>query len=312
MNNEISSSEKEVISEIASHFGISFSNARSSTQSYVSKVYILDDKYVLRSRTMSDATLENFLEETDLLEKIMPKIPFKLPQLLQANDGKPYFVYEELFWTLYPMIPGRIVCTWFDTYKASEVQIKKLLASLRNLHDSTSGLFSLPPKNKMTYVAGLEPKLAPTGYLMSQAARKRLKLAFNRINRTVQEFGEKELCFVHGDYHFGNAVFQHEKPIGLLDLDWSHPGFPLEDLGYTVQTLFRDYRKEFEYPGEMVQLMLQAYGLEQERYSLFQEYLILGAFYDLDVFARLKGIENGDFYLKYQQNVLETLCEKLK
>ncbi|MBV9349296.1 MAG: phosphotransferase [Patescibacteria group bacterium] len=120
---------------------------------------------------------------------------------------------------------------------------------------------------------------------------------------------KNELCFIHGDYNPGNILFTGDIPTGLIDLDWSRKGLPLEDLAYTLMMFMRDYAtKSFRFDEERFLELCSWYGLREADFPDLKKYLILYAFYDANLFRRLKALPNRELYYSYQKEMLDDFC----
>jgi aminoglycoside phosphotransferase (APT) family kinase protein len=56
--------------------------------------------------------------------------------------------------------------------------------------------------------------------------------------------GEEELVLVHGDFRFGNWIFQGEKLAAVLDWERAAVGDPMQDLGFLCMPLARQRRPD--------------------------------------------------------------------
>lgn len=301
--------ENKIIS-IANQFGISFKNIKTNSVS-LSQVFILDGKYVLRARELSEKTIRDFKEEISVLKKIEKLIPYKLPKPLKALNGQKFVISNNCFWTIYPFIKGKIICPWQDLNKTNDLTKEKLIKALRNIHDLTMGKFK---KNKIDYFSSdITKKYNDIKNILSPSVQKRIKQAIKNVINASKKFTANELCFVHGDFHHGNIlVDKNDKIIGFLDLDWCRVGHPLEDLSYTIMMFLRDYAsKTFQFNQESFQKFLKWYNCDQKLLALFKDYFILSTLYDIYIFKHTSILKNKKLYFNYQLSFLKAVCNKL-
>lgn len=114
----------------------------------------------------------------------------------------------------------------------------------------------------MTYLPGVVPQ--KWGLFSDQqiADAGRLLRAFHDATRgSTIAAGASVVC--HNDFGPNNAVFVHERPVGMIDFDLAAPGEPLEDLGYTAWAWCistKAHRPPVDFQAHQVRLLADAYG----------------------------------------------------
>lgn len=300
--------KKPLLECVAERFDIKFNSFERSPFSWLSEVFILDQSWVLRPRALADDTVEKFREETANLELIRGRLPFQIPKLRPARDGELFYIEGNTFWTAYRFIAGEIPFTWYESHLATASQLEFLFQTLRKYHEATAGL-AAPEKGKR-YFDSTAQALKRSRALLSERANDRLTTALQRARESAK-CNPENISYVHADWHLGNLVLCDGAVAGVLDWDWSHFNDPLEDVAFSVMMYLRDYRfGNFNFDAERLARLLEYYRLESERYPLFTEYLLLGAFFDLDGFAYMPGIPIREKYVCYQRQTVEDLCAR--
>ncbi|RLL40570.1 aminoglycoside phosphotransferase family protein [Oceanobacillus piezotolerans] len=114
------------------------------------------------------------------------------------------------------------------------------------------------------------------------------------IDNTPQPF--EVIC--HNDFAIYNIIFNHEKPVGIIDFDVAGPGPRLWDIAYTLYTCIPLSRFYYSETGEAVHYnSLQHAKRIKQRIALFFE-------------SYGEEIEEG--YLKMVLLRLEGLCKTIK
>lgn len=297
------------IKEIAGQFDIQAVNLDQIKHAVLSQVYIIDNKYVLRSRALESDTLLRFENEQNLLSAVRSISPLKFPNLLKTKSGQNYIIDGDLMWTAYPMILGDIWCNWWELDKLADKKIKIIFAALSELHSKTAGkLVDINIGRQYNFLNDITKWLLGIGDVISSDERQRIIRAIKAVNDFKTELHDEDYCFVHGDFHPGNIVFQEDRVIGLLDTDWARKGSYLEDLAYTLMTFLRDYQHPFKFREDLYQKYLAWYGIKEKDIKIFNEYFILYIFYDLYLFCNSGQLNNRDKLLQFQREFLKDAC----
>jgi len=264
---------------------------------------------VLRARPLNTDTQNNFGREQGLIKKIKSRVGLKFPTPQKAMSGKNFVIAHDYLWTLYPKIEGKIICTWFDLEKADEISTKTLLLALKTLHNQTQGIFK---SEKDNFLEDIQKRLERVKNLLSEDNIQCIKKTITRVSKIEVSLSQKEKCFIHGDFHFGNVIFDEKgRVIGALDTDWCRVGSNLEDLAYTVMMSLRFYNTEkFYFNQERFTKLKEWYGLDSKEEENFGYYLTLYALFDVDVFNNVQGLQKKKYYLNYQKSVLEDFCRR--
>lgn len=274
----------------------------------IARVWLLEDRFVLRARALAADTLREFHREQALLELARPVIPARLPAPIASADGARYVIHGDALWTLYHQLPGRIRCPWQTLHRAPESERRCLVTSLRALHDATRG--KLNPVGSDWVLRGVRARLDPVAPLLSTTARVSVERALSGVAAARTRFGRSQCAFVHGDFHWGNLlVDDHGEVVALLDLDWCRVGHPLEDLAYTAMMLLRDYDSPTPRFDELDRI-LDWYDPQGVDRSLFDEYLVLYALFDVHLFWAAADLTDRSRYLQYQLWFLEALTQR--
>jgi len=299
------------LKEISNEFSLEASTFAQAPNSILSQTYILDDRYILRSRKLMPDTVEKLERETVLISAARPLTEVQFPELLRSRDGSLYIIRGNLLWTAYPLIEGDVLCSWWNLELLNDEARENLYFTLKELHTKTTARLPEIPWNSdflndvKRWLAAIPPRS------LNQKQRNRLEEAVARVERFEKNLLEHELCFIHGDYHPGNIVFKDNKVIGLIDVDWSRKGYYMEDLSYTLMTLMRDFRqKDFEFDEKKFNGALMSYGLEKEKMPIFIEYMFLAVFYDFFLYKTLQEVQHMTHLAPFQLSFLDALGQR--
>lgn len=295
---------------IAQQFGITFREAHVPPHAILPTVFLLDDRYVLRWRGVTE--LEQFRRELMLLRAALEQVPFPLPMPLSTKNGQECVREEERFWVLSPQIPGRPLGTWQEIQRGGDQDMQLVLRSLRNLHDRTMGLHIHAYEDPLRFSQDMRKKLEVVSHFLAPHALNRIDQALAHVAAHEAILTPQDLCFIHGDFHHGNIIVNDRREItGLIDLDFSRIGYPLEDLGFTVMMCLRSCdRNVFVLDLPYERQLLEWYGLHPDQHSLFAEYLLLGGLIDLWAFTVSTGMQQRDAYLQYQISLVQDCCAR--
>jgi aminoglycoside phosphotransferase (APT) family kinase protein len=119
-----------------------------------------------------------------------------------------------------------------------------------------------------------------------------------------------QACFVHGDFHHGNILAQEGEIVGFIDLDWCRVGNALEDLGFTMMMLLRDYETwSPEFRWQRYRELVDAYRFKDDP-TILNDYIALYALFDCSIF-KSAHFEGATKFYEYQKSFLETLCRTI-
>ncbi|KGP91814.1 aminoglycoside phosphotransferase [Pontibacillus chungwhensis BH030062] len=163
----------------------------------------------------------------------------------------------------------------------------------------------------LSYIDGVAGNYPLKKYMWSNEALKDIAKMLRRYHDSVSDFPitndwepidntpNKFEVVCHNDFAIYNIIFNHEKPVGIIDFDLAAPGPRLWDIAYTLYTcvpLSRLYHNE---EGEAVYYnpTRDAAYIKQRVKTFFECY-------------GMKGIEEG--YLEMVMLRLEGLCKTMK
>ncbi len=282
--------------------------AQKPSHAAIAQVWILDDRWVLRARTLDPGSLHAFQQEQALLERTRTVLQIELPRCVRTKDDALHVCHGDALWTLQAVLPGTIVRPWQTLHRASEQERRRLVQSLRHLHDATRGQLGAPDWGWL--IRDVSSRLGKLHRLISGAAQQRIATALHRVEEASACFGTDDACFVHGDYHWGNLLVDEAGDVtGLLDLDWCRVAHPLEDLAYTAMMLVRDY-DAVEPRLSTLARILGWYGLQARERALFDEYFILYTLFDVHLFRDATELRDRERFFSYQRTLLERLCAR--
>ena len=294
----------------AAAFNVHFLEVDKPKNGALSEVYFLDGKYVLRSRPLG-ATEERLKAEVALLGEVSKLTKLQYPILRKLADGTHFIETDGAQWTLYEKIPGSVLGTWTNLPQTPLPARRSVLKLLRSVHDATRGKL-LQPAEPTLYVERLRAILQKYQQLFSAHAQSRLLLALERAGGMAAGIPKDELCFIHGDMHQGNVVVDEAGTArGVVDCDDARIGHPFEDAGFTAMMYLRGYESDaFIFHEDWHQSLLQWYGVPAERHSIFADYLLLGALFDVGIFSEADHIPKREWFLKYQLSMVHDLCSR--
>ncbi len=298
----------DLLQSFALEFGVSFKNAERTSQASLSHAYILDDRYVLRSRLLRDASISEFEREIMLVEAAEEYLPYEFPRALSTKDGRRYLIYSDRFWTIYPIIKGWILSTWKDTGEVTDEHKEFLFRNLRAMHERTLG--KLNHNHTNYFLSEIERCIPRLEEHLDKEIISNVESAVSSVKDFTAGLTLDDLCFIHGDFHFGNIVLNEAfEIVGLLDMDWVRVGHPFEDVAYTTMMYMRDYSKEvFDLDYKKLRQMMDWYGVRKEDERIFMDYFLLSIFDNISIPKNERDLR----YSRYQKSYLKAVCEFLK
>ncbi len=296
--------------EILASFGVSARSVKKPPDAKLAAVYIVDDRYVLRSRPLQGDNESRFTAERNLLEAVAGFTGSRFPEYRTAMNGNPFVIRSGSFWTLHSLIPGVTLGNWYELHAAPPHADREVLTALRRLHDSTRGRFSEASLSRAFFPEMIRSLLGEGSGFLSTHAAQRVEASFLRVEAFSRTYPEEDACFVHGDFHHGNILAMDGKVAGFIDLDWCRAAHPLEDLAFTLMMLLRNYDAwSPAFQRRRYNELISLYGYTGDA-SILNDYIVLYALFDCDVFKKT-SFENAENYYTYQTQFLEILCSAL-
>jgi aminoglycoside phosphotransferase (APT) family kinase protein len=288
-------------------FGVQAQSIKKPPEAKLASVYIVDDRYLLRSRRCLDNTATSFAAERELLRIVSDLTGYEFPHYQPSEEGKYFFVDRQSFWTLHKLIPGQPLGNWFELHRVPSQVDRQVVACLRQLHDSTLGRFAEPFISRAFFPELLRPALTEAPTFLTEYSLQRIHSSFRRVKEFTTAYPARQACFVHGDFHHGNILAHKGRIVGFVDLDWCRVGHAFEDLGFTMMMFLRDYKTwSTELRWQRHHEVLSYYGFNGDP-SILNDYIALYALFDCGVF-KSATFEGATKFYEYQKSFLETLC----
>lgn len=177
--------------------------------------------------------------------------------------------------------------------KPDSVKIHTLLQHLENQGFEYAPKFlGIDEKDReiLSFIEGTTGNYPPKKYMWSNNALKAIAKMLSRYHHAVTNFPIEEswqpidntpqpfevIC--HNDFAIYNIIFNHEKPIGIIDFDMAAPGPRLWDIAYTLYTCVPFSRLYPTETGEVVYYnpLKDADRIKQRVALFFQSYDIEG------------------------------------
>ncbi|MBM4397457.1 MAG: aminoglycoside phosphotransferase family protein [Deltaproteobacteria bacterium] len=273
----------------------------------VACVFMVDDRYVLRGRADVPGVAADLDAETALIDRVRGLLPWRLPDLVRLPSGASLVRAGGMAWTLYPALPGRILWPWQTLHRAPEADRRRLVETLRALHDRTRG--RLGPGDPGRLCRDLARRLPEVRALLSPAAAGQVDAALERAARAATQRTDADLAFVHGDFHWGNVLADDRgEPTGLLDLDWCRVAAPVEDLGYLAMMLVRSDPRDGPHRPDDLRRIGAWYGLDPREAGDFADHVLLYAAFDVHLFGHAAGLADRDRWVGLQIGLVEAEC----
>jgi aminoglycoside phosphotransferase (APT) family kinase protein len=289
-------------------FGIQARSIKKPLAAKLTSVFVVDDRYLLRSRRYLDDTERSFAAERELLPFVRDLTGFEFPRYQPSEDGRYFFVDGPSFWTLHRLIPGQSLGNWYELHCTPPDTDREVMIVLRQLHDSTTGRFAEASISRTFFSELLQPALTQAPAFLTDHSLQTIRSSFQRMKEFAGAYRANQACFVHGDFHHGNVLANNGKIVGFVDLDWCRVGHAFEDLGFTMMMLVRDYRTwSTELRWQRYHELLSHYRFDGDP-SILNDYMALYALFDCSVFKSATFEAATKFY-EYQKTFLETLCE---
>lgn len=310
MNTSLTTLEIKQISKL---FGVNFKVTKKAKQAALSQVYFLDTKYILRSLKHERNLQAKLEKDRKIFNKIEKLTELQLPELRMANSKKFFVLKYNYAWTLYPAIRGNVPYTWDNLHMMPENIVKRILKTEKEIHLKTRGIFSKKDSGRKQFINDFQKKFEKKKNLISTLGRTRTKQAIKNLFINIQRTDPTKLCFVHGDFHPGNLVFDSKYyPKGIFDLDWYRIGYGVEDFAYTAMMLLRNYSSnQYKHRAKKLKKLIDWYGVKREDRKIFNDYLIIYTTYDIFIFDDIKELKRKSFLSKYQKSMLDSLSKRV-
>ncbi len=265
-------------------------------------------RWILRARANEAGTVERLQHEARLVDAARGLVPWPLPDLLAANDGRRFVLADDAVWTLHLALPGRMIRAWQELHRAPPAERDRLLHLLRRLHDATRGRLDAP--DPLWLVRDVTVRLARVRGRLPLGAVLAVEAALERVARAAASAAPRDLAFVHGDFHGGNVLADDDGRVcGLVDLDWCRIARPLEDLAYTAMMLAR--ATPAVPPVDALLQVAGTYGLDPSKHGEFLDCAVLYALFDVDLFVAADGLADRARWLAVQSALLVAICAGL-
>ena len=79
------------IKKITQQFGIEYKEIKKPKEAFLANVYVLDNQYILRGRSIETGTQNKFEKELQLIEKIRSIAPIQFPNPQQIKEHAAQF-----------------------------------------------------------------------------------------------------------------------------------------------------------------------------------------------------------------------------
>jgi aminoglycoside phosphotransferase len=300
------------MTNILNFFGISARNIVKQPQAALSDVYIIDDVFVLRSRSLRGNYLKKLENECQLTKLVANKCGLKVPQYMSGENNLKIFIDNNIGWTLYNMINGKTLCTWYNLYLLSAKNIDEMLKALKMLHSQTKGAVlddSISFRQNISEICC--EILAKTDHFLLTGTINKIKESIRLVERYNMALLPTEKCILHGDYHPGNILFNNSKIVGMIDTENICYGSPLEDLGFTIMMFMRNFQKEFEFDVRRYEYLKKCYNNTIAENAILASFVLLFALFDLDTFENSASESGLRKYSKYQRSMVSKIADQL-
>jgi aminoglycoside phosphotransferase (APT) family kinase protein len=298
------------INRIAKQFLIDVFSIEVVNSSFLSSVYILNKKFVLRGRLLDGNVLGNISVFEKQLNAIKEKIDIETPVYNKSISGQIDVCSDEKIWNCYNILNGSTICNWWEMHSLSSQQKDQLFDVLEKIRMATIG----EPTDTLyqpayCFLTDFKKRFLLDANILSQSSRGYIQNTISAISELRSKAGPKNLAFVHGDFHSGNVLFCGGQVSGLIDLDWARIGFPEEDIAYLTMMLGRDLDGSLSVDIEKVRLSIEnPRGKEIDR-DRFKKYVTLFAVFDLMLFASNAESERGKYWYEYQKRYVDVLLK---
>ena len=168
----------ENVQRALTFFGVQARSIKKPTDAKLASVYIVDDRYVLRSRSRADNIETRFAAERDLLDFVTGLTGYRFPNYLPSNQGEHFFVDGQYLWTLHELIPGKTLGNRYELHVIPSHVDKQVMAALRRLQDATMGRFTEMLISRTFFPELLQPVLAEAPAFLTEYSLRRIESCF--------------------------------------------------------------------------------------------------------------------------------------
>ncbi len=226
---------RQCIEPISKKWGLgAVHDIRFDDQGWVNVTAFVNDLFVIRFNAR-DVHLPKFKREEIVYTSFKEVLP--LPELIGLDDSKTLAPFDY-------MITKKVVGTNLEVGWNSlsvrdrdslSYQAGKLLAKIHSIKlDKFGEISERPPFSKTNswkiYLKSLldyHLEEARSLGIFQATSYQQFQDAFNESSDIFDSINCSTL--VHGDFHFGNLLFQDDKIVSILDFEWSCSGDPLMD-----------------------------------------------------------------------------------
>ena len=288
------------VRRILALYGLSAKNISRPPHAALTHVYLIDGKYVLRGRPCSKEALHKFREEQRLMRRVRIHVPYEMPSLLKTKAKQEFVIRNKTLWTVYPLLPGNILCPWQSAFYLPEDKQRKIVHVAKEIVRRTR--FLRTPD--CAFINEVENKLERMRTELSPHTVNRVKTALQTSRAYTNSL--KNGCFAHGDLHTGNALVDGRGRItALLDTDWCRIGTRYEDISYYTMMMLRDFNTNPRkcLTKNLIRKKQRWFGSENK---IFDAFIILYCVFDMDLFMHSRLPRK---YYMFQKQFMERICE---
>ncbi len=217
-----------VLTQVENSLGIRCSNICRPLNSYINRVYELEDEKgeglivkFYRPGRWSEEALKD--EHDFLMELAEQEVPVVAP--LRLQDGRTLGRYEKIPFAVFPKRGGRS----FDEY--SDDQWLELGHLIGRTH--VVGAMHLP-KDRITMAPQISTRkqvdyILQANFIDSDLAAEFQRLTGMIIDHIAPLFSAVEMIRIHGDCHFSNLIYRPGESFYIIDFDDMAVGPPVQD-----------------------------------------------------------------------------------
>jgi aminoglycoside phosphotransferase (APT) family kinase protein len=209
---------------------------RQDTEGWVNPCFFVNDEFVVRFNAR-DPHLPKYQRERTIYD-LLRSSSIPVPQTVILDIDKDVSPYDLL---ISGLLPGKnLEFEW----KGLDLDHKKRLAFragqiLEKIHCVHLGYFGEianqgPFERSSSWKATIKLRfdyllfLSNRSHVFSDQEESLLRSIFEENLEKIADL--KHASLVHGDFHFGNLLFENEEITGVVDFEWSFAGDPLYDL----------------------------------------------------------------------------------
>lgn len=205
------------------------------------------EKQIRTEHTVATALLNNGLKLA---------VPF-----LPSDEGQPYTRFADRYWTVNRFLGDDAGYDWTrptwsaETCATAAAGLAQLhLAGYRLLKRSSAIRSEFSPNQINTFTSKFDEAIKQLEQRSGLAAAGLQEFTESttwlreEVSTTVQQLQDTDYerapyTVLHGDYHAGNTLFQGDRLVGIIDLQYVHLGSPVYDLGYATVMFGTDWSR---------------------------------------------------------------------